>query len=131
MLLLDTTIDESLNYGVNWGARFDNGNTAGAEAFLSSNNALSAALDTAIPNVGIDVTQLARAVGYNLGIVGRNITRCGVEFSSIGALVSALHDKNKDDIILNPKILVEDNATAEIFVGINAPFKTQSIANDQ
>lgn len=131
MLLLDTTIDESLNYGVNWGARFDNGNTAGSEAFLSANNALSAALDTAVPNVGIDVTQLARTVGYNLGIVGRNITRCGVEFSSIGALVSALHDKNKDDIVLNPKILVEDNATAEIFVGINAPFKTQSIANDQ
>lgn len=131
MLLLDTTIDESLNYGVNWGARFNNGNTAGSEAFLSANNTLSAALDTAIPGVNIDPSQLARTIGYNLGIVGRNVTRCGVEFSSIGALVTALHDKNKDDIILNPKLLVEDNATAEIFVGINAPFKTQSIANDQ
>lgn len=131
MLLLDTTIDESLNYGVNMGARFNNGNTAGSEAFLSANNSLAAALDTAIPNGALDATQLARTIGYNLGIVGRNVTRCGVEFSSIGALVSALHDKNKDNIVLNPKLLVEDNATAEIFVGINAPFKTQSIANDQ
>lgn len=131
MLLLDTTIDESLNYGVNMGTRFNNGNTVGTQAFLSANNSLSAALDTAIPGAGIDATQLARTIGYNLGIVGRNVTRCGIEFSSIGALVSALHDKNKDNIVLNPKILVEDNATAEIFVGINAPFKTQSIANDQ
>ncbi len=131
MLLLDTTINESMNYGVNWGARFNNGNTAGAEAFVSSQNPLAAALDTAIPGTTLDPSPLARSLGYTLGIIGRNVTHCGVEFSSIGALVSALHDKNKDDIVLNPKLLVEDNATAEIFVGINAPFKTQSIANDQ
>lgn len=131
MLLLDTTIDESLNFGVNFGARFNNGNTAGAEAFLTDNNALSTTLDNAIAGTILDPSRLARDLGYHLGIVGRNVTHCGVEFSSIGALVNALHDKNKDDIVLNPKILVEDNATAEIFVGINAPFKTQSIANDQ
>lgn len=131
MLLLDTSIDESLNFGVNFGARFNNGNTAGAEAFLSDNNTLSATLDNTVAGTVLDPSQLARTLGYHLGIVGRNVTHCGVEFSSIGALVNALHDKNKDDIVLNPKILVEDNATAEIFVGINAPFKTQSIANDQ
>lgn len=131
MLLLDTSIDESLNFGVNFGARFNNGNTAGAEAFLSDNNALSTTLDNTIAGTILDPSQLARDLGYHLGIVGRNVTHCGIEFSSIGALVNALHDKNKDDIVLNPKILVEDNATAEIFVGLNAPFKTQSIANDQ
>jgi type III secretion protein C len=131
MLLLDTSIDESLNFGVNWGARFNNGNTAGAEAFLTENNNLSTTLDNAISGTILDPSLLARNLGYHLGIVGRNVTHCGIEFSSIGALVNALHDKNKDDIVLNPKILVEDNATAEIFVGINAPFKTQSIANDQ
>lgn len=131
MLILETTLDDSLNYGVNWGSRFNNGDVAGSQAFLGTANTLAAALDTAIPGVNIDPTQLARNLGYNLGIIGRNITRCGVTFSSIGALVSALHDKSKVDIIMNPKLLVEDNAPAEIFVGINTRFKTQSITNDQ
>jgi type III secretion protein C len=31
---------------------------------------------------------------------------------------------------MNPKVLTEDNATSEIFVGLNVPFQTQSIVND-
>jgi type III secretion protein C len=42
-----------------------------------------------------------------------------------------MHEKNNINVILSPKILTEDNLTAELFVGVNTPFKTQSIANDQ
>lgn len=131
MLILETTLDDSLNYGVNWGSRFNNGDTAGAQAFLGTANTLASALDTAIPGGSLDPSQLARTTGYHLGIIGRNITRCGVTFNSIGALVTAVHDKSKTQILMNPKLLVEDNTTAEIFVGINTAFQTQSIANDQ
>ncbi len=48
----------------------------------------------------------------------------------MGALVRALHTDRRIDVLLNPKIVVEDNAVAEFFVGINTPFQTQSIAND-
>lgn len=130
MLILDTSIDDALQYGVNFGARFNNQNTAGAEAFLTGTGALASAMDTAVPGLTLDPTRLARDLGYNLGIIGRNITHCGVEFSSLGALIHALHDKQKTEILMNPKLLVEDNATAEIFVGINTPFQTQAIAND-
>lgn len=132
MLILETTLDDSLNYGVNFGSRFATDTAAGAQAFLSRANTLSTALDGVVPGITpLNPVSLARDLGYNLGIIGRTVNHCGTEFSSIGALINALHDKEKTEIIMNPRILVEDNATAEIFVGINTPFKTQSIANDQ
>lgn len=139
MLILETTLDDSLEYGVNFGSRFRGGNTAGAQSFLSNANTLSGVLDAAaVENLvsntvdsSLNPATLVRDLGYHLGIIGRNVTHCGVEFGTIGALVKAVHDKNKVEILMNPRLLVEDNATAEIFVGINTPFKTQSIANDQ
>jgi type III secretion protein C len=131
MLILETTVDDSMNYGVNWGARFRDENTIGSEAFLGIQAPLLGALDAAIPGGAFDPAPLARQAGFTLGIIGRNISHCGVEFSSLGALVRAVHQKTKDNIIMNPKILVEDNTPAEIFVGINTPFQTQAIANDE
>lgn len=130
MLLLQTTITESLQFGVNWGARFGGGNTSGSEAFLTGGNTLPASLDTtAISNVP-DASGLARIPEFNLGIIGRHLTHGGTVFNSIGALVSFLHDRDCTKILLTPKILTEDNAPAEIFVGVNVPFQTQSVAND-
>lgn len=129
MLILETTLDDSLEFGVNFATRFKEGNVAGAQAFLSNANTLTNVLDG--QTASLDASGLARDLGYRLGIIGKHITHCGMEFGSIGALVKALHDKNKVEVLMNPRLLVEDNATAEIFVGINTPFKTQSIANDQ
>lgn len=132
MLIMETDLDDSLNYSVNWGTRFNNkGDTLGTQGFISEVSTLSNALDTAIPGGTIDVTGLARADGYHLGVVGRNVSHGGLSFDSIGALVTAFHDKNRVDILMNPKLLVEDNTTAEIFVGINTAFQISSIANDR
>lgn len=132
MLIMETDLDDSLNYSVNWGTRFDNkGDTAGAQGFISEVSTLSNALDSAIPGSTINVTGLARADGYHLGVVGRNVSHGGLSFDTIGALVTAFHDKNRVDILMNPKLLVEDNTTAEIFVGINTAFQISSIANDR
>lgn len=131
MLIMDTTLTDSLLFGVNFSSRFNEGDVAGGQSFLTNANTLAAALDTAVPSVVTDATSLLRDSGYRMGIIGRHITHCGVEFSSIGGLVRALHDKEKREILMNPKILVEDNATAEIFVGTNTSFQTQAISNDR
>jgi type III secretion protein C len=77
-----------------------------------------------------DATSLVTQSGFSLGLIGRTITKNGVDFASIGALVRAIHTRSTTNIIMNPKIIVEDNAKAEIFVGINTAFQTSSIAND-
>lgn len=142
MLILETSLQDSLNFGVSYATRFGGGNLSGAQSFFSGSSAIIGALaSTGISGLGQavgnqqalvpDGTNLAsQTSGFNLGVIGQKITHCGTEFGSLGALINALHDRTKDKVISNPKLLVEDNAPAELFVGINTPYRTQSIAND-
>lgn len=136
MLIINTTIDDSLEYSVNLASRFSDSQVAGTQAFLDGGSALFPGF-TAVTNpvnavqTPLDAAKLVTDSGYTLGIIGRSISKCGVEFGSIAALVRAVHDDTTVHIMLNPKILAEDNQPAEIFVGINTPFLSQSIANDQ
>lgn len=143
MLILETTITDSLNYGVAYGTRFGGGNTSGAQGFNPGQTPLIGALTTTGLNslgqvigstTGLPLvpngTNLADNTGFNLGVIGQKITHCGKEFGSIGAVVNALHDRSRDKVVMNPKLLSEDGAPAEIFVGINTPYRTQSISND-
>lgn len=131
LLIINTTLNDSLEYGVNFATRFGGMNIAGAEAFLTGTGSLNAALNTA--NIGMtpDASSLVNGGGgYHLGIIGRTISHNGTEFSSIGALVTAMHTNTSVNILQNPKIFAEDNTTAEIFVGQNTPFQTQFISNN-
>lgn len=131
MLILETTIDDALNYGVDWGTRFGGCDTAGSQAFLAPASPLPIGLDTTAIGVIPDAGGLAVRPGFSLGLIGRNVTHCGLAFQSLGALVRAVHNRGKTDVITNPKILTEDNYPAEIFVGVNVAFPTQSIVNDR
>jgi type III secretion protein C len=143
MLILESSLQDSLNFGVTYGTRFGGGNISGSQGFVTdpTTNPLPASLaTTGFANLGGTIgtavqlipngTNFANTAGFNLGVIGQKITHCGTEFGSIGALVSALHDRSKDKVVSNPKILVEDGASAELFVGINTPYRTQSISND-
>jgi len=152
MLILQTTLDDSLNYSVNYATRFGGGGMAGSQGFQTGASPLQTTMDTtgvtdlgiARPNPGTsavpfnnalipDPTNLAKNEGFNLGIIGQHIIHkgLGLRFNSIGALVQAVHTRAIDKIILSPKIMTEDGIPAQIFVGENTPYKTQSIANDR
>jgi type III secretion protein C len=133
MLILDTTIDDALRYAVSWETQFGGGNVAGQQAFLPADRStpLPDAMRTTIPPSVPNASGLAEAPGYNLGIIGRVLSHNGTFFDSLGALVKAIHVRDKTKIILNPKILTEDNTPAEIFVGINTQFPTQAVVNDR
>ncbi|MFA6916350.1 MAG: secretin N-terminal domain-containing protein [Parachlamydiales bacterium] len=141
MLILDTTITDSLNYGVNWATRFGGGNFSGSQGFIAGASTLPQALNSTGVTVNAagqatastpNGTQFASSPGYTLGIIGQHIVNkaFGLEFNSIGALITALHERNIGNVILNPKILTEDGVPAEIFVGINTQFRTNSVANN-
>ncbi len=131
MLILETTIDDSLTYGVSWGTRSGGGNTATSQAFLGGASPLVGALSSAGVGTVPTAATLATTVGYHLGVIGQRLTHNGTQFASLGALVAAVHQRGQSNIVLNPKIITEDNKTAEIFVGINTPFQTQAVANDE
>lgn len=130
MLILSTTIQDSLNFSCDWGTRFGGGDFSGSQAFLSANSPLPIGLNTTGVGLTPSANALAVTPGFSQGIVGQHLTMGGLHFNSIGALVKAIHGRVEAKILMNPKILVEDNTPAEIFVGINTPFPTQSIANN-
>jgi type III secretion protein C len=149
MLILDTTIQDSLTYSVDWINRFGGGTTTGEEGFLeaapgtgvaSADNFLAGVQSILPDSVCPSPTTLAcplpvatgllNSGGFAAGVIGTHLTHNGTRFSSIGALVRAIHTDSKADILLNPKIITEDNNPAEIFVGGTDRYKTQSITND-
>lgn len=136
MLILDTTLVDSLTYGVDWGVVFGGGGTTGGETFINNpdpGKALIRNLEPAIKG-GNPAKTLLNGLdknGLNLGIIGEHLFHNGNYFSSISALVRALHSDDKSEILMTPRIITEDNVTAEIFVGGVDRYKTQSISNDQ
>lgn len=140
MLILDTTVADSLEFGVDFGSRFGGGNTAGAQNFVSTrnsrfdlalngaSNALPSTAGAPIPNP-VGITNLSDV--FQWGIIGRHLIFGSLKFDTVGALVTAIHNDARANILLNPKIITEDSHTAEIFVGETDQYKTQSIANDQ
>jgi len=142
MLILDASAVDALAYSVTWGSRFGGGDWAGSQGFDASQSQLLSPLNSTGLNQ-ITAAQIAsntnipgllpvglQGTGFNYGIIGRSIvnTSLGIEFDTLGALFQAIRTKGNSKIILNPKILTEDSVPAEIFVGSNIAFKTQSIA---
>lgn len=60
--------------------------------------------------------------GFDLGVIGDMILHKGKTFLSLGSLVSALQRDGNTTIVLNQKILAQDNKSSSIFVGDNIPF---------
>lgn len=142
VLVLNANIDDALSYGVNYGTRFGGGPSSGAQGFVAGATPLIGALtSTVVTGLGGPVTagalplipngtNLANNLGFQLGVIGQKLTHNGTRFDSIGALVTAIHNRNDDSIVMNPKIIAEDGSTAELFIGINTSFQTQSITNN-
>lgn len=133
MLVLDTTLADSISFSVDSLDRLNGERLAFAQGFVSNIN--GSAFTTVNPTVAniatnVDASPLASIQGYNLGIIGRHIFHCSTSFSSLAALVRALHTDTTIKVVINPKIVVEDNFPAAIFVGQNTAFQTQSIANN-
>jgi type III secretion protein C len=82
---------------------------------------------TSLPGAS-ELTSLTSS-GFYGGAVGKFIRHNGQTFASVGGLINALASESKVNIIMNPKIVTEDNAEAQIFIGLNRRFQTNSLVN--
>ncbi len=60
--------------------------------------------------------------GFDMGVIGDIIFHKGKSFVSLASLVSALQMDGDSSIVLNQKIITQDNKNSTIFVGDNIPF---------
>jgi type III secretion protein C len=134
-LILDTTLTNSLQFGVEWGGKLQRTNYAAQTGFFSPDSATfssqfnSVSFDALGQPVPVKLSPVPPPGGFSVNSIGRKIKFLGKGFRSTGALIQALHVDNEAHVIMNPKIVTEHNIAAEVFVGANVPIKGQSIAN--
>ncbi len=136
VLIIQTTLGNGQAFGLQWGgnikylgkfaastgnmvpvnpqtAQQGNPFSTGFQNSLNAVNATTAAIPPLIPGT---------TSGFDLGVIGDIIMHKGSSFLSLGSLVNALQTDVDSTIVMNPKILTQDNQNATIFVGTNVPY---------
>ncbi len=129
ILVIETDVKKSLDFGLQWAAsgqyqgkvglgmgNFAPQNFGTANAFASAMQGVNASS----PPTGL--SQVPIVPGFDLGVIGDIIMHKGKSFLSLGSLVSALQIDGDSTIVLNQKIITQDNKHSKIFVGDNIPF---------
>ena len=129
MLVVETTIADSLTFGVEWGAQMKRDNILldGVGGFLSDDSELGEALQTLTKDAALDADEVPLTSGFSMGVIGRVLNHNDEIFTSIGALVKALSTDSNTEIILNPQIVSEEGNTAEFFVGDTIRYRTSAV----
>jgi type III secretion protein C len=128
-LIIDTSIKNSHAFSVDFGTNFswDPARVGATLGNFSSTNLRS--------NVNTNHTAksfeppVSASSGFSTGVIGSAIGHNGNVFATIGALVTAVESDVDSKIVLNPKIITEDNVTCEFFVGEKSRLKTGAVQN--
>lgn len=118
MLIVDTSISNSLEFGVDYGAIWANRNSNFTYSLgkaqgqfqgfpTSTDNTSSPAIPAFLPG--------GSALGG--GVLGNRLIHKGNIFLSLGALTRALQKDGDTHIIMNPRIVTEDNNPSRFFTG--------------
>ncbi len=124
VLVIETDVKKGLDFGLQWAAGgqygsklgFGAGNIAPHSPFGSTMQGINGA------NTPTGLNQVPLLPGFDLGVIGDVITHRGTSYFSLGSLVSALQMDRSSTIVLNQKIITQDNKNSTIFVGDNIPF---------
>ncbi len=131
ILVIETDLDNTQNFGLMWGgqAQYLNKAAIGTGNFPVPGATGIAPVTTFAPLIsGLNATHTPKGGtipftnGFDLGVLGDIIMHKGQSFISLGALVNALQVDSDTTIVMNPKIVTQDNKQSTLFVGQNIPF---------
>lgn len=114
ILVIETDIRNSLDFGLQWSAN----------SKIQNGFQLDSGMKQTHP-VGN---------GFDLSVIGDIIFHKGKSFLTLTSLVSMLQMEGDSTIVLNQKIITQDNKESKIFVGDNIPFPgavVQTVGNGQ
>ncbi|MBI3212156.1 MAG: hypothetical protein HYZ47_05730, partial [Simkania negevensis] len=144
VLVIETTLNNTLNFGLRWGSQgnYRNKFTYATGSFpqntstnpdplvsfntnLASVNATGNLVSTTTPNGSF----VPFSTGFDLGVIGDIILHKGKSYFALGSLVNALQVDADSTIVLNQKIVTQDNKNSTIFVGQNIPYTGSLVTN--
>jgi type III secretion protein C len=128
VLVIETDAKKGMEFGLQWaaGGQFHNkvgfgmGNFQGGHG---NGGSFAQAMQGSGPsNTPSGLSQFPLVPGFDLGVIGDIIMHRGKSFFTLGSLVSAIQNDGQSTIVLNQKIITQDNKNSTIFVGDNIPF---------
>jgi len=117
VLVVETDIRTSSDFGLEWGATGNVNGTSLAFGNTAKNSSFYPSLEKAKPLKAFSMNG-----GFDLGVIGDILLHKGAVHLSLGSLVSALETDRSSHIVLNQKIITQDSKNSTIFVGDNIPF---------
>jgi type III secretion protein C len=128
VLVIETDVKKSMEFGLQWaaGGQLHNKMGFGFGNFAPANGQAGSFAKTMqginATNTPTGLNQLPLVPGFDLGVIGDMIMHKGKSYLTLGSLVSALQLDGNSTIVLNQKIITQDNKNSTIFVGDNIPF---------
>lgn len=128
-LIIDTSINNSQAFSVDMGTKFswDPARVGATLGNFSSSN-MRSDINTHHDAKSFGPPSSA-STGFSTGVIGSAIGHNGNIYSTIGALITAVESDTDSKIVLNPKIITEDNVSCEFFVGEKSRLKTGAVQN--
>lgn len=126
VLVIETNIDNMLDFGLRWSSQgkfkdqfaWGGGNNPSVADGISFSDNVNKITGIRSPS-GTDIDPINS--GY-LGVIGDIITHNGNAYAALGSLLTALKTDGDITVVLNQKIITQDNRNSKIFVGDNVPF---------
>lgn len=125
VLVIETDVRNSMDFGLEWaaGGKYHDLGFGVSNFAPRSHSPFAGALQgTNASSRPTGLGQIPVGNGFNLGIIGDLILHKGKSYFTLGSLVSALQMDGNSTIVLNQKIITQDNKNSKIFVGDNIPF---------
>src|SRR6185436_3663778 len=124
VLVVETDAQKSLDFGLQWaaGGKYKDSVGMGMGNFPSKSNFPLTFQNINGTNTPTGPNQIPMGGGFDMGVIGDLIFHKGKSFISLASLVSALQVDVDASIVLNQKIITQDNKNSKIFVGDNIPF---------
>lgn len=139
VLVVETEDSDNLTFGLRWQSQglykdrigYGTGTlpqvTGGTDPLSSFNTAVTNTSASKAP----DPTNIPLATGWDLGVIGDIVLHKGKSYFALGSLVNALQAEGESTIVLNQKIIAQDNQQSTIFVGENVPFVGSVVTTTQ
>ena len=143
ILVVQTSLQNTQNFGLQWGGQFQylnktifqtgnfpapsgtSGSSAGTSGLPFLSNSLSQINATSTPNS----KTIPFSTGFDLGVIGDIIMHKGQSFISLGSLVNAIQLDNDSTVVINQKLITQDNRQSTVFVGTNVPYTGSLVTN--
>jgi type II secretory pathway component GspD/PulD (secretin) len=141
VLVIETDITHSLDFGLRWGSQGNYLNKLGystgafpqfAETSSTTTDPLNS-FNSTLQKVNASTTPTGSSIpfstGFGLGVIGDLIYHKGKSYTALGSLIDAIRQDGDTTIVLSQKVITQDNKPATIFVGDNIPFTGSTVQN--